>query len=377
MKNLLLISASLILAAANSALAHDGPHDDETAGNTQINLLTHVRYLSGDSAWPSALPVLGASTEDRRGAWYSGSGIEWRQRWTPEMDTLLMAAYDEHEQRVVLDHAVIRYQTESAQLALGRQSPVFADAGLSAWALPDLWLYTVLGDDHWHEDGLALRYTTGNLTGHAGVFNGRHGYPGAESAMWTAGLAWQDGPWFVAGHAAYLPDVNRAFATDAHSGHSHLGQAVGCGKLTDCLAGKSTLLRAKAGWLGARYWLQSAWSWQRQDGQLDSTLGRVAYQGELNSLALEGGAKITDTIKLALRHEWMGIAHELAGVNAAQIASKNGIANSDEQPRQTGIRLSWQAHPVHLLAVELYQTRRNGESNHLAMLQWQMNARLY
>ncbi len=376
MKNLLLISASLILAAANSALAHDGPHDDETTNNTQINLLTHVRYLSGDSAWPSALPVLGASTEDRRGVWYGGSGIEWRQRWTAEIDTLLMAAYDEHEQGAALDHAVIRYQTESAQLALGRQSPVFAAAGLSPWALPDLWLYTVLGDDHWHEDGLALRYTSGNLTGHAGVFNG-HGYPGAESAMWTAGLAWQDGPWFVAGHAAYLPDVNRSFATDPHSGHSHAGQAVGCGKLTDCLAGKSTLLRVKAGWQGEQYWLQSAWSWQQQDGQLDSTLGRVSYQGELNSLALEGGVKLTDSIKLALRHEWMGIAHELAGVNAAQIASKNGIANSDEQPYQTGLRLAWQAHPAHLLALELYQTRRSGESNYLAMLQWQMNMRVY
>ncbi|NHQ86682.1 hypothetical protein HA050_11195 [Iodobacter sp. HSC-16F04] len=375
MKNLFLISASLILAAANSALAHDGPHDDE-AGYMQISLLTNVRYLSADTAWPGALPVLGASNEDRRGAWYGGSGIEWRQRWTAEIDTQLMAAYDEHEQKVALDHAVLRYQTDAAQLALGRQSPVLAEAGLSAWALPDLWLYTVLGDDHWHEDGLALRYTVGNLTGHAGVFNGQ-GYPGAESAMWTAGLAWQNGPWFVAGHAAYLSDVNRSLVTDAHSGHSHVGQAVGCGKLTDCLAGKSTLLRARAGWQGEQYWLQSAWSWQQQDGQLDSTLGRVAYQGELNSLALEGGVKLTDSIKLALRHEWMGIAHELAGVNAAQIASKNGIANSDEQPYQTGVRLAWQAHPAHLLALELYQTRRNGESNHLAMLQWQMNLRVY
>jgi hypothetical protein len=376
MKNLLLISASLILVAANSTLAHDGPHDDEAADYTQINLLTNVRYLSAGSAWPAPLPVLGASSEDRRGLWYGGSGIEWRQRWTAEIDTLLMAAYDEHEQGTVLDHAVIRYQTEGAQLALGRQSPVFAEAGLSAWALPDLWLYTVLGDDHWHEDGLALRYTTGKLTGHAGVFNG-HGYPGAESAMWTAGLAWQDGPWFMVGHAAYLSEVNRSFATDAHSGHSHAGQAVGCGKLTDCLAGKSTLLRAKAGWQGGKYWLQSAWSWQQQDGQLDSILGRVAYQGELNSLAFEGGVKISDTIKLVLRHEWMGISHQLAGVNAAQIASKNGIANSDEQPYQTGLRLAWQAHPAHLLALELYQTQRSGDSNHLAMLQWQMNLRAY
>ncbi|WP_293935903.1 hypothetical protein [Iodobacter sp.] len=375
MKNLLMISASLILAAANNAIAHDGPHD-QSAGDTQINLLADIRYLSGDSAWPSTLPVLGSNRDDRRGAWYGGSGLEWRQRWTPEVDTLLVAAYDEHEQSMVLDHAVIRYQVATAQMALGRQSPVFADAGLSPWALPDLWLYTVLADDHWHEDGLALRYTMGNLTAHAGVFNG-HGYPGAESAMWTAGLVWQDGPWFVAGHAAYLSEVNRSLVTDAHSGHSHAGQAVGCGRLTDCLAGKSTLLRAKAGWQGNQYWLQSAWSWQQQDGQLESTLGRVAYKGELNSLAFEGGIKITETIKLALRHEWMGISHQLVGFNAAQIASKNGIANSDEQPYQTGLRLAWQAHPAHLLALELYQTQRSGESNHLAMLQWQMSVRVY
>ncbi|QBC44681.1 hypothetical protein [Iodobacter fluviatilis] len=375
MKNLLMISASLILAAANSALAHDRPHDDEGAA-TEIHLLSNVRYLSAESAWPSALPVLAASQEDLRGMRYGGSGLAWQQRWLQDLSSHVVLAYDDHEQGMAVDHAAFFYHAGATQWTLGRQSPLLASGGLSAWALPELWLNTVLGDDHWHEDGLALRYATGAVTGHAGVFRGA-GLPGTESALWSTGLEWQDGPWHISGHAAYVAEVKRSLASDAHTGHSHAGQVTGCAQLIDCFAGDTLLMRANARWQGDQFWLHGAASWQKQDGQLESTLAKVNYQGELTGFALEGGVSINTELSLALRHEQMAIHHQLSGVNAAQIASKNGIANSDEWPRQTGVRLAWQAHTAHLLALELYQTHINGESNRMAMLQWQMNDRLY
>ncbi|MGL4604291.1 MAG: hypothetical protein ACRCU9_09095 [Iodobacter sp.] len=375
MKNLSLIGALLILAVVNKVQAHDGSHEEE-GGATQISAVLNLRYLSGESAWPAPLPVLGAGQEDRRGGWYGGSGLAWHQQWLTGLSSDLMLAYDDHEKAMVVDHASVAWATGPSRLTLGRQSPAFASAGLKAWALPDLWLHTALADDHWHEDGLAFSYLAGDLTAEAGVFNG-HGYPGADGALWTAGLSWKNGPWSLSTHAAFLPQLSRSLVSDGHTGHSHGSQLEGCGQQVDCFAGQATLLRATAGWQWEQYWLQSAVGWQKQTGDIASTLGKVDYQGELTGLALEGGVKLTPGLSLAIRHEWMGITHQLAGANSSLIALKNGIANSDQKPWQTGMRLAWQAHPAHLLALELYQTERNGLSDRLAMLQWEVNYRLY
>ncbi|MGQ5525440.1 hypothetical protein ACUHMQ_19550 [Chitinimonas sp. PSY-7] len=379
MRTCLPIHASVILISL-SAYAHNGEtHEpDNTAESTvprhHLHALLNVRHLDASNTWPATLPLPGIGFEQHRGALYGDSGLEWQAIWLPWLQSDASIAYDDNSKKFETDHVTLslQHRTESNQkiaLSLGRQSPLDTQRN---WALPALLDTSLIGHDHWHDDGAKLTVQQGAWQGTLGAYRGR-GYPGAKSVdtigLGLIGMQWRQSPWTVQADIGYLPKLQRVTKSDNHVGHSH-SHSSGCGKDSDCLRGHGWLGLISARWQqGAIYGLAEAGK-RREDGEIAGQLGVAQYQGDTSSLALEAGWHWTDTITLATRYEQLALRHQLKGTGASILASNAGIANSKYRPRRNGLRLDWQATPANTLAIEAWQDRTENGHNNLLLTQW-------
>lgn len=380
-------------------LAHSHDNDAEPTRATppiqaqglQLNLRLNVRGLvSGldgrDKQRQSAiLPLagIGVLRQDELMWGRSSLGVQWRgTRQGYATDAEVSTAYSDQEQKMLLDHARIGLAFDRQWRAdWGRMNPLFADQA-TVWPVTDLMLQGLLGDDHWHGDGMAVSYRNAqadHFSAQWGVY-GKGAYVGSQGSvgLWTFGSAWrpltQPNLKFSAS-VGYVPDLIRQSSIEQSRiplPHSHSSNVSACGQSLTCVDGDSRFVWLSARWQPLHNTPQANIGLygvlRRESGQLKGANGVVDYQGDLATVLIEGMYPILPEWQLGTRYEWLSIQHDVHGANARMVSRDAGLNDNTHTPQRLGLMLSYHGLARSRIHLALFDDRTRVKADTLLSL---------
>ena len=326
----------------------------------QLNVTLDVRALdSRDEYSQSAiLPLagIGVLRQDDLMWGRSSIGLQWRDAIQGyATDAEVSTAYSDQEQRMLLDHARVGLAFDPHWRAdLGRMNPLFADQA-KVWPVTDLMMQGLLGDDHWHADGMSVTYRDAqpdHLSAQFGLY-GKGAYVGSQGdiGLWTLGAAWRpltQPNLKLSASVGYVPDVIRQSSIEQSRiplPHSHDTNVSACGQSLTCVDGDSRFVWLSARWQPLQHVPQASVGLygllRRESGQLNGPNGVVDYQGDLGAVVIEGLYPIMSEWQLGARYEWLSIQHEVHGPNASMVSRDAGLSDNAHTPERLGLMLSY------------------------------------
>ncbi|OIO55984.1 MAG: hypothetical protein COX57_10955 [Alphaproteobacteria bacterium CG_4_10_14_0_2_um_filter_63_37] len=330
----------------------------------------NLRHL--DTPSPD-LPTLGLRETTPTG-WLWGqsrAGIAFRP--LPWLQLFATQMYDDAN-GFMRDHTGVGLDVGHWRVKVGTLMPASGHPGLPAWALPSLFVQTVLGHEHWSDEGVTLDWHGDEAGFHIGHFTGS-GYRGGTGTvrhpgMWEVGGQWGGDSFALSVHGAHIEGIHRQ--VDRNAPHTHGPATAGCGTTTNCLAGSTALMGMLVRWgdEGDGPWVATALDWRREQGTLESTLGKLNYRGDIAATAAEVGWGWPQG-GMALRMEELGIVHRIGGANATAVAYLLRIDRGNFNPGRQGLRLAWRPSPRQTLALEGWRERGDTPS-HRVLGQWQL-----
>ena len=357
-------------AHEDEALTLPSPQD-----RLSVSARLDLRHLQAEAPTSAALPLAGIAPL-RQPQWlWGGSGLalSGQKNLTPtaQVQTTLSVTYSDQEKKFLLDEGWLGLRAPQGQLRIGRMDPLPV-LQPEPWPTANLLMQGLLGDDHWHGDGVQVGQgqTSDPVHWRLGAFRART-YPGAQDTVWSLGSTVQLQPrWQVSAALLAVPQLLRPSL--AAGAHTHSTATDQCGRALACVDGQGGVLWLASQWQDQTvqpHWRVNAHLMLRQEeGQVLSHNGRADYRGQVWGSLVELGYRLRPDWQLALRHERLAIDHELHGANVQLIAQDAGLLDNTHSPQRLGAKLSWQVRPGWTLHGSVLRDHSRAEAQWLSTL---------
>lgn len=337
-------------------------HSEFSEGAEQgIRLWGHAQatMLMGAQSDPVRWPLAGIGTLKQPDVLWGGTelGIAAHTRMAERPVQLsLGTAYDDSLRQFILHDLRLQFPLSTDwQIAAGRLNPLLVDTVHPARLAPVVF-EAMLGDSHWHADGVQLVHHTPQWQWVAAGYGlgkvGHSHYPGAKGpvALWSLAARWKSAgfpQWENTLQVGYVPELERVTtpATVSAGGHTH-GNATACTAQQTCLGANAQMVMVSSRWHPLSHQPGAVLSlfglWREETGTLAGPNGQSDYRGELTSWALEARYPLSPQWTLGATQEWLGIQHRLKGINAQVLAHDAGLdVPNTHTPQRTTVMLDY------------------------------------